>query len=537
MAEMNDYFRIAYVDTRRRDEGSELPPDVAFIRDWTWGQSATVRWSYVQPNEIGDAIKIASLVIANWSSRNSSECEEVCRVVRNLRVDLPILILESYVGQTPVRDRFLSEDQYALLIHDVTNPDKIASAFGALGLSLPPPSLNLHFDKDDLATTSLVPWVGVERLRLMIQKFFPRASSAYVASVGGGWSDSRYCKLFVDTDEASYYLKLFTRRANYASELLHYGEARDWLGESAVELRLVPDVEGGVTAQIQVFAEADSPIYPVCYKSASTRELPRETLEEVYHDRSSEFVEGAVIRILEILAYGQPERQSTSKPFFLTQSLKNSMLATLDDLAIYGPALFEGAKEKWDACYEAIEGLAYRPLPAWLIETWPVAIGNVHGDPNPRNCLVNPEDYRDVRLIDCGGYQQGGRLVSDLALIERDIKVVLLGTEDQAGGFFDLDVTQLPQWCQVERYSISKRLDYTPAFAPASPPSVARAYRLVGLVRERAKAVSGSDDAEGRHYFAALLYWTLDVLKYTAVRPTKKLLALYSAAEIIRTFE
>lgn len=158
-----------------------------------------------------------------------------------------------------------------------------------------------------------------------------------------------------------------------------------------------------------------------------------------------------------------------------------------------------------------------------------------HGDPNPRNCLVHPDDPLDMQWIDCGDYRPDGRLVSDLAIVERDIKLVLLGTEKEADGFFDLDVRQIPDWCPAERDSIQKGITYKPGHAPGSaqnPSPVYRAYRLVGLVRERAQEL----DPDGTHYFAALLYWTLDALKYEAVRPTKKLLALYSASEILRKF-
>ena len=43
-------------------------------------------------------------------------------------------------------------------------------------------------------------------------------------------------------------------------------------------------------------------------------------------------------------------------------------------------------------------------------------------------------------------------------------------------------------------------------------------------------------DHQGRHYFAALLYWTLEALQHEAIRPTKKLLAMYSAAKILEAF-
>ena len=76
---------------------------------------------------------------------------------------------------------------------------------------------------------------------------------------------------------------------------------------------------------------------------------------------------------------------------------------------------------------------------------------HIHGDPNPRNCLVNPaEGTGAIKLIDCGDYDPLGRRVSDLALIERDIKLVLMNTDKEAAKFFDLDTSQMPTWCRAE---------------------------------------------------------------------------------------
>jgi len=58
----------------------------------------------------------------------------------------------------------------------------------------------------------------------------------------------------------------------------------------------------------------------------------------------------------------------------------------------------------------------------------------------------------------------------------------------------------------------------------------------VPAIRKQAKAIRGTDDPEGHHYFAALLYWMIRALDERAIPPTKKLLALYSMAQILRVF-
>lgn len=538
---MAEYFRILYVNTRSPGNVSRLPDEVKNIRDWTWGRSALVRWSCIDLDKLSNALDTADLVIFDWSSKNADVAEEVRQQIRTRRPDLPILVIESYPGQTPMRDVFLTGDAGSVLVKDPTDPAQIASGFDSLKLTLPPARLNVHPDPNNLAASVLIGWAGPERLPLLIQKYFPDAKDAYIMPVGGGWSDAKLCRLFVDSDENEYFFKFFPDREVYKSELLHHAEARQWLGDATVDLKLIPDIAGEIINQDEAFQDISPPRFPICYESASTRHHRRETYKELYRNQTDSFIEGVLNRLLAILARNQPDAEVFQSPwsdttaigFCLTPTLKMHILDTIQDLAMYGPQMC--SERKWNQIAERIQRLVYQPITK-LYTPWPVTVGHIHGDPNPRNCLVNPTNENDMLLIDCGGYLPDGRLVSDLALIERDIKLVLMGTEIGAGGFFDLEVTELPEWCRFESDSISRGLEYKSSYAPTSSASSRRAYRLVGYIRERAKQISGTRDMAGRHYFAALLFWTLDILKYPAVRPTKKLFALYSAAEIIGQF-
>lgn len=538
---MANYTRVVYVNTRSQSAPGDLPDGVENIRDWSYLNSPSVRWLYGQPEDIEPFLETTDLIVLDWSSKNSTEAERACHTIRNRRADLPILILESYSGQTPTRDSFVTGDRHVAILRDPTDLSQIESAVATLGFILPPLTLAVHPDPNDPEVTALIESVGQSQLELIIQKHFPDGENAYIMPVGGGWSNTKLCRFYVDTDHNVYFLKFFTRRDTYHAELAQHREARRWLGDYVVSLVELEEI----TSQSEAFPPERKGLYPVCYASASTLGCPRETLKQLYRKQPTAFLEQALVRVLDILATNQPGTAKMEAPWtgprgvYLTEESKNGTLEVISDFSDYGPPMFGGDKDKWNQCRETIKRIiAYRAaLPAWLSEASRVTLGHIHGDPNPRNCLVSPNDPNDIRFIDCGHYKPDGRLVLDLALMERDIKLVLMATENGAPAFGELDATQIPEWCQTEHYSISKRLEYTPAFAPASPPSVSRAYRLVGLVRERAKTVSGNEDKEGRHYFAALLYWTLDVLKYPAVRPTKKLLALYSASEIIRSFE
>jgi hypothetical protein len=550
---MNQYFNIVYINTEPSGGALDLPDNVKNIRDWMWQQSALVRWHIIERRDLNNLINIAGLVILDWSSRNvaskkEDEPQSICEQIRNHLPRLPILIISDAI-QTPARETFVSSDTYthAVLSDDLTDTTQIETAFNALNARLLGPTVDLPPDSDDLAVKGLIEWVGYEQLRLMIQKYFPEASGkAYIRPVSGGWSDAKLCRLFLDDDENLYFMKFFTRSDEYKSELSQHAAAKLWLRDSTVELKLVPDIAGGIDAQVEAFPRIGNQIYPVCYESASTYEHPRETYKELYRLSTDDIIEGALQRLLEILSANQnmtqimqpPWSDTDERAFRRTRDLKTSVLGTVDDLAQYGPPMCFGDKGVWDSYYRALQEIVYARLPDWLGDPSPVYLGHVHGDPNPRNCLVNPDDVQDIRLIDCGGYMPDGRLVSDLALIERDIKLVLMSTERDAGGFLDLDVNQLSQyWCQAERDAISRRLNYAPDNAPINPSPVRRAYRLIGHIRTKANEVSPEQDKEGKQYFAALLYWTLDILKYKAVRSTKKLLALYSAGEIIRTFK
>lgn len=188
---------------------------------------------------------------------------------------MPILIVELYQGQTPTRDTFVDGDPKAYVVQDLTDVAQIREGFSLLNLDLPPITLKVHPDPNNLATTRLVEWAGQEELPLMIQKYFPHARDAYIMPVGGGWSDAKLCRLFVDTDENEYFFKFFTEREVYKDELLRHAEAKSWLGSATVDLRLVPDIAGDILTQNEAFPNIAPSRYPVCYESASRRDHPR----------------------------------------------------------------------------------------------------------------------------------------------------------------------------------------------------------------------------------------------------------------------
>ena len=226
---------------------------------------------------------------------------------------------------------------------------------------------------------------------------------------------------------------------------------------------------------------------------------------------------------------------------YLTREMTINLLSAIRDLDAYGPVTYRNTPGEWREYRRTLEELTRGITPAWLTQQIPVEYGCVHNDPNSRNWLLLAEGNCDPRLIDCGDYEERWRLVSDLAAVECDLKFVLLGTEEKPptydGPFYyDLDIRQVGGWCEAERDSLAEGLDFSagPVSSRPETASIARAYKLIELVRRQAKVRSDTGEQRDHHYFAALLDWTLRALGEKHVRRAKKLLALCSAAEILR---
>jgi hypothetical protein len=553
---MANLFRIFYV--RLRDGGAGWPSEIETLRDWTWGRSPFVRWTMVAPGRVNRSlISHASLIVLDWPAAEAPGARAAYEFIRRTARDAKVLVVKS--GDDPNRDRIVRDKARA------TGTNMDPHAYGVfseelcgrevqetfkrvrdeLGVALWPATVQLSLDDKDLSLSELRKWVRDDRLKLIVQKFFPEAKKAQICSVGGGWSGARLCRLFIDGGSELYFLKFSENGEQYERDFTNHIEAKKWLGGAAVDLRRVPGQGGGFRLQQQAFPLRPPPLLPLCFLSASTHHHPRETLYALYRSKPQDFLEKAFGRLIASLGANQPsvkdQPHSTpwsnlkDDPFCLKEEMVRNTLAAMDDLKLYGPPFCQNSAQQWGLLCLQVAALFGAKLPAWLSNPLPVVVGHTHGDPNPRNCLVHPDDPLDMQWIDCGDYRADGRLVSDLAIVERDIKLVLLGTERDVDGFFDLDVQQIPDWCRAEHDSIEKGIGYKSENAlgnPQKPCGVFRAYRLIGLVRQRAKEL----DPDGKHYFAALLYWTLDALKYAAVRPTKKLLALYSVSDILRRF-
>lgn len=526
---------------------SELPAELDTFQRLCWEHSATIRWRCADPADLAASLSGNVLLIVVDCDADAAAVRGVYQDVRQV-CQTPMLLIDSGRLRPEALQRVKAKGASALVQKgELSDSSAILRILNALAVELPQSQVNLDYEQNDPVMAELVQWVGEERLKNDIQKFFPQAQEVQVRPVAGGWSGAKLCRIFVQGQK--YFLKFFEDSTECRREHERHGDAMAWLrqAEADVPIRPVPDISDDVDSQLRAFPQRRPVAYPVCYVSASPGDYEHETLKALYRTKDEAFVKGAFGRLLEILATGQeagptPESEPPWGFGALDAKTKVRIMGSLslDDLGVYGPPMCGNSSEEWESRRRLLKLLVFQ-LPTWLCDPVPVWRGHTHGDPNPRNCLLPSDNCNDIRLIDCGDYEATGRLVSDLALIERDIKLVLMSTEEEADKFFDLDTRRLIDWCKNEQNSIGRGIEFEPRDALTSPsgefPSANRAYRLVGLVRERAKAVCRESDSGGIQYFAALLYWTLDALKYEAIRPTKKLLALYSASEILLKFQ
>jgi hypothetical protein len=551
----SDFFHILHL--RPGSAAPKLSAELKLLRDCLWGRSAHVRWRSRALDEIQDALSVtAGLVLLEWPSSAAQAAQALAchQAVRERDPTIPIIIIPD-TDLPPVFGLEGLRSDSRLAVHSAQDFatramaeqtwDRLCSEFG---ISVPAARLKLPEETPDPDVAGLLRDVGRERLQLILQKFFPQAGHAAIYAVTGGWSGRRLCKAALEDDGELYYVKLFEDFTEYQRELSGHCRAEAWLGNFVASLIRIPDLGSDIEDQLQAFPAFAGSLHALCYRSASPVQHSRLTLEQLYRgDTDTAFLTKAVARLLRVLGLKQPMTVESRMPwndpggdgFQLEASLKRGVLRALGRLDQYLPAL----PKDGTGAPDTIRKLMYQPLSDWPSlhgQSLPVIVGPVHGDPNCRNCLVMPDHADDIQLIDCGGFSDRGRLVSDLAIIERDVKLLMMGTEPEMKPYFDLDIRQLSKWCTAEQEATQIGIDYQVRDAPAPSDkrysAVARAYPLIGLVRERAKQLCPDDDSRGRHYFAALLYWTLETLKHEAIRPTKKLLALYSAAKILEAF-
>jgi hypothetical protein len=597
---MSDFYRILYVNAGPDIGQDPLQVEMENLQKWMAGETARIRWIELRRTEITpETLAGFQFAIVAWP-RSLGDVRNAVDLLQRIRRDatsLRLLVVKTgdFEDHRYGLECFSSDPcvQIRNRQHFGTREDS-GKTLTSIGVEWPTSKFSISDHPMNPEVRDIIQSVDKKRLELILQRFFPDAGRAEIYPVTGGWSGAGLCRAFLDSSGEIYYFKFFRDPRKYEEEFANQAAAEDWLGVgpppggATVKLRLMPGIGKDVRSQLQEFlAGIPPPLFVLCYDCASTSENHRATLQSIYGGEptnwqdgdTDQFLADAVSRLVNILAQKQSNDVEPRMPWDWHEGGQRCVPGKVRKgirtaTAHLRPLL--AADKAWEGRVDKLDHLIYK-LPPWLAEEpRPVTFGHVHGDPNVRNTLVAVNNPIDVRLIDCGGYAPNGSLVGDLALIERDIKLLLMATEPEAEPYFDLDVHQVGPWCRMEQECIRKRLEYSPEDATTGPsddrspwgrsfdailqkiararggayyavfpgrepanggyrPEV-RAYRLIGRIRQRARDLCPPGDPDGRHYFGALLYWTLESLQYEAFKPVKKLLAIYSAAAILERF-
>jgi hypothetical protein len=551
---MTEIFPVIYVQETATP--LQFSGVCARINEWLWTHTVLGRLRLVDVDSLtNEMIDEAHLVFIEWRSKPDMT-KTLYKRIHGRNHEVPICIIRCFESPTrgAASKTFENELRGAKIIRASELEEQVTPIpLAELERLLPFPDIDLADAYKHPEIVRLKNSIGYQRFPFYIQTYFPDATNLKIEPVRGGWSDAPLCKVEMNDDQnqsKEYYLKFFDTEIAFKKELEQHERTVRWLDLAAkkgmrasVGLRQIPQFTGPIE---QAFpSRGGKAVYAVCYESAST-DIKRVTLRQVYAKGSYDAVNAALSLLLVVLGSQEsPQLQKQSPrsknddrntPHYISMKMLLSLLDSIHDLEDYGKAICPD----WSDRILRLRNLIYNPnLPAWLLDdSVQVMSGSIHGDPNPRNCLVNESSGMDLLLIDYGDYRPSGPLVSDLALVERDLKLVLMGTDAAAAPFYDLDTRWLKEWCEAEQIACKEGLSFKQELAAKIKvsESVSNAYGFVGKVREQAEKLSGDYDKKGRHYFGALLYWTLRMLQDKPVRRVKKLLALYSASEILDRF-
>ncbi|HEU0176182.1 MAG TPA: hypothetical protein VFV58_18110 [Blastocatellia bacterium] len=182
-------------------------------------------------------------------------------------------------------------------------------------------------------------------------------------------------------------------------------------------------------------------------------------------------------------------------------------------------------------------------LPALDVEI-PVILSPAHGDLNANNAILWLHHPDQHFLIDFPFFQESGHAMQDFARLEVEIVFALM--ECQAESYNDLPArdhtyTQLPLWCEMADHLLTEdgwqgEIKWKSAGFKGN---ITQCFELIQLLRQKAKDIQQRQIDKANipgffeEYLPALLYYTLREIGYPSRTVFKRLLAVYSASQIL----
>jgi hypothetical protein len=240
-----------------------------------------------------------------------------------------------------------------------------------------------------------------------------------------------------------------------------------------------------------------------------------------------------------------PEKYPSMPPYQLGGKNKGLILSFLDSsLAAMGQTFFSDwpqlCKRVWDLVEKTGEPSGRHLLDREL----PFILSPAHGDLNGANVMLWLDQFCHPFLIDFPFFQKQGHALQDFARLEVEIKLSLLDRQaDSSAGPLpagDLTFSQLPLWKEMEDHLLGDdwnqpKKNWT---ADGFKDNVELSLLLIQSLRSRAVSVqeqiAGTDNGGFMdEYKPALLYHTVRAIGYSSLSTFKRLLAVYSAGQII----
>lgn len=173
-----------------------------------------------------------------------------------------------------------------------------------------------------------------------------------------------------------------------------------------------------------------------------------------------------------------------------------------------------------------------------------VILSPAHGDLNSNNILMWLDSSHPF-LIDFPLFQGAGHALQDFARLEVEVKFTLMDRQQDSTASelpaLDLTYSQLPLWHALEKQILKERWNVVNLKLPAGGfhTNVQYAFELVKLIRLKAMAVQNQHQQKRcpgfwTEYKLPLLYSTLRAIGYDSLSPFKRLIAISSAAELLK---
>ncbi|MGE0130464.1 MAG: hypothetical protein AB7U82_20500 [Blastocatellales bacterium] len=205
-------------------------------------------------------------------------------------------------------------------------------------------------------------------------------------------------------------------------------------------------------------------------------------------------------------------------------------------------------EEHRERVWEFVEHKGYLTGQTALNDLFSVTLSLAHGDMNSNNVMLWMEYAGHPLLIDLPFFQESGHAMQDFARLEIEIIYALMDCQAENADSLrasDHTHTQLPLWIRLADHLLDEnKWEKKTAWKKSKfTANIEHCLDLIRLLRRKAANVQKQGKPEDSppkffaEYLPALLYYTLREIGYGSRTVFKRLLAIYSASQILTRIE